>query len=93
VTVPRKLKDAAPVYPEIALAAGIQGSVLIELQIDATGKVASARVVKGVPALDDAALAAANAWVYEPARLRGKAVLAVLTERVDFTLPMAGGDQ
>jgi vitamin B12 transporter len=87
VTGPRRIRDVAPVYPDAAIEAAVQGTVALELLVDTRGKVASVRVVKGIPGLDDAARAAALGWRYEPARLRGKAIATLLPAEITFTLP------
>jgi protein TonB len=64
----------------------VQGLVIIEATIDPTGNVASARVLKGVPALDQSALEAVQQWQYEPTMLNGVAVPVIMTVTVNFTL-------
>jgi TonB family protein len=83
---PRRLKSAAPVYPEDALAAGIQGVVILELSIDTQGSVVDARVLRSIPELDQAAIDAVEQWEYEPALLEGTAVPIVMTVTVNFTV-------
>ena len=55
---PRKVVDVAPVYPELAMKAGVEGIVIIEATIDPRGRVVNATVLRGVPVLDEAALEA-----------------------------------
>jgi TonB family protein len=50
------------------------GSVLVQVMIDAAGKVSDAKVLQSSPAFDDAALTAARAWTFRPARVRGDSV-------------------
>src|SRR5580692_10747830 len=47
---------AAPVYPPIAKAARIQGTVVFEVRIGVTGKIESSRVVSGPAMLQQAAI-------------------------------------
>src|SRR5690349_251192 len=63
IKAPTKIVDVAPVYPEIAQAAGAEGVVILELLVDPTGAVSSARVIRSVPLLDEAALQAVYGWV------------------------------
>jgi len=76
-------------YPAKAKDEGIQGKVLVEFVVDAKGKVADARVVKGVdPLLDKAALVAVYSMpAWEPGTQRGKTVAVQFTIPVEFKLP------
>ncbi len=76
-------------YPAKAKDAGIQGKVLVEFVVNAKGKVADARVVKGVdPMLDKAALAAVYSMPdWEPGKQHGKPVSVQFTIPVEFKLP------
>ncbi|BCS33030.1 hypothetical protein TBR22_A22550 [Luteitalea sp. TBR-22] len=83
---PRKLVDVPPVYPPDALAARITGTVVIDAVISPEGDVTSARVVKGVPMLDEAALAAVRQWKYTPTLIDGVAVPVIVTVTSRFSL-------
>ena len=83
---PTKLHDVAPVYPALALAARQQGIVILEAIIDTTGRVQSARVLKGFPLLNDAAITAVSQWVYTPTLLNGVPVPVVMTVTVNFQI-------
>src|SRR5512143_966719 len=93
VPVPKKTKAVKPVYPAEALAQGLRGIVILDLLIDATGHVASTSVVRSVPGLDEAAIAAAKQWEYEPTRVGGKAVSVRLTVPITFTLALPALDR
>jgi protein TonB len=86
VEAPRKLRHVAPVYPELARQARVQGTVTLECAIDPHGRVAQARVLSGSPLLDAAALDAVRQWVYTPTRLNGIPVAVILTVTVRFEL-------
>jgi TonB family protein len=92
---PRLTQFVQAEYPPEALAQGIEGSVLLELSIDATGRVTEARVLRsvGYEALDRAALEAARRFVFEPARRDGVAVPAVLRYRYRFSVAAARAAQ
>jgi protein TonB len=81
---PRKVLDVAPVYPDVAMKAGVQGIVIIEATVDARGRVANATVLRGVPVLDEAALEAVRKWVYTPTLLNGVPTPIILTVTVSF---------
>ena len=83
---PTKITDVPPVYPPEAIAARITGTVTIEAVIDPAGNVSSARVITGVPMLDDAALAAVRQWKYTPTLVNGEAVAVIMTVTSRFTL-------
>jgi len=83
---PRKIHYQAPVYPALAMAAHVQGTVVIDAVISATGTVQDARVITSVPLLDEAALAAVRQWVFTPTRLGGVPVPVILTVKVEFKL-------
>ena len=83
---PKKIRDVPAEYPPIARTARIAGNVVIEAVIDAEGKVRSARVLKSIPLLDQAALDAVKQWEYEPTYLNGEAVPIVITVTVPFAL-------
>lgn len=86
IVPPKKIGDVAPVYPEEARDAGIQGIVIIEAIIDPRGNVTNTRVLRSIPALDQAALDAVTQWKYEPTLLEGEAVPLVMTITVNFSL-------
>ena len=88
VPVPKKTKAVKPTYPPEALAQGLRGIVILDLLIDAQGKVASTSVVRSVPGLDEAAIAAARQWEYEPTKVDGKPVSVRLTVPITFTLAL-----
>jgi protein TonB len=83
---PRKIQDAAPQYPEIARAARVDGLVILEATIDERGFVTGARVLRSVPLLDAAALAALKQWRYTPTLLNGIPVRVLMTVTFRFSL-------
>jgi protein TonB len=86
VAPPRKLRDAGPAYPELARRVGAQGTVIIECRIDENGRVVGARVLRGHPLLDAAALEAVEQWLYTPTLLNGVPVSVLMTVTVRFEL-------
>jgi protein TonB len=63
-----------PVYPPIAKQAGIQGAVNVQVVVDETGKVISAKAVTGSPLLMHAAQTAALGARFSPTKLGEQAV-------------------
>lgn len=86
IRAPRRLNDVAPVYPAIARNAHVEGVVILEATIDAAGTLQSARVLRSIPLLDEAAMDAVRQWRYEPALLNGQPVAVIMTVTVQFTL-------
>ncbi|MGH9647972.1 MAG: energy transducer TonB [Bryobacteraceae bacterium] len=86
VKPPIKVKDVKPVYPDIARQTRTQGVVVVELTVGVTGKVDSAKVVKSLPMLDNAALEAVKKWEYKPTVIDGKATPVIMTTAVIFKL-------
>jgi len=86
---PRKVLDVAPVYPDLAVKAHVEGIVIIEATIDARGRVVDAKVLRGVPVLDEAALEAVRKWVYTPTLLGGVPTPVIMTVTVNFHLKPA----
>jgi TonB family protein len=83
------ISQAAPVYPEPARAAGIEGAVVLEVEISKEGVVESVRLVSGHALLAQAALDAVKQWRYKPILLNGEPVAVVTSVTVNF--PWGGG--
>ena len=86
VRPPAKTVDVPPVYPPLAIAARVEGTVIIEAVIDTDGRVRSARVLRSISLLDAAALRAVGQWAYTPTLLNGVAVPVIMTVTVTFEL-------
>jgi len=86
ITAPRKLVEARPVYPPLALQAHVEGIVFIRAIIGPTGMVENAEVLRGVPLLNEAALDAVRQWRYTPTQLDGVPISVIMTVTVTFTL-------
>ena len=68
-----------PIYPPLAKAAGVQGTVKLQIRIGANGHVKEITVISGHPLLITAAMDAAKLYVYKPTMLNGQAA-EVLTD-------------
>ena len=76
-----------PTYPEAARKARMEGVVILEAIITASGSVEEVKVLKSVnPLLDASAVRAVQGWKYKPATLNGRAVRVYLTVTVTFNL-------
>ncbi len=71
--LPEAITKVQPVIPSTILRP-IDETVLVQTLVGTDGRIKDARVVKSVPMLDDAALAAARQWVFKPAMSNGKPV-------------------
>ncbi len=83
---PKKLKNVAPEYPDIAKQARVQGVVILECTISPQGKVTDVKILRGIPLLDQAAVSAVRQWVYTPTLLNGVPVPVIMTVTVNFKL-------
>jgi len=77
----------APAYPEVARRMRVSGLVEIEVILDETGKVMSARALSGPPALRDVAVQAAHRARFSPTKLSGLPVKVTGRINYNFTLP------
>jgi protein TonB len=84
---PKKVRSAEPVYPAMAREARVQGVVILEATISASGEVTNVKVLRGNPLLDKAAVDAVREWAYSPTMLNGTAVPVIMTVTVKFRLP------
>ena len=71
VAQPIKVRDAAPVYPDNARVGAVRGSVILEIQLDVTGKVTHASVLRSIPFVDQAAIDCVMKWEFLPALIDG----------------------
>jgi periplasmic protein TonB len=78
------LAPIQPVYPAIARAAGVQGTVVVSAVISRTGAIESLHVLSGPPMLQSAAMEAIRAARYQPYRLNGEPTEVETTITVNF---------
>jgi protein TonB len=83
---PRPIRITKPVYPQEAFTKKVEGMVLLEIVIDASGRVVRARVIRSVPLLDDAAVAAVREWTFAPALRQGRPVAALAQAPITFRI-------
>lgn len=79
---------SAPTYPRLSRRLGEEGTVVLRVELDESGRVASAQVqtASAFVRLDDAALSAVRTWRCTPATSRGKPVRAVALQPFRFVL-------
>ncbi len=80
------LHRTIPVYPPIAIAMRVQGTVVLAATISKSGTIENLRVMGGPAILQQAALDAVSTWRYKPYLLDGQPVEVETTVNVVFTL-------
>ena len=70
------------VYSREAIAAKVEGTVIAKCIITTSGSVTNCRIVKGLPHMDEAVIAALSSRHYQPILYQGKPV------NVDYVFPM-----
>ncbi len=89
-TPPQVIGQISPVYPSDARKAGIQGTVILEVQVYKDGSVGDILVKRSVQAgpggLDEAAIAAVRAVSFEPGETDGEPVDTLLIIPIEFKL-------
>jgi protein TonB len=88
VQPPKALSTTAPVYPENAKEAKIEGIVVVDTVIDTAGRVRQPKIkaTSGNKDLDQAAIDAVSQWTFKPATLDGKPVEVYYTLTIRFAL-------
>jgi protein TonB len=83
---PRKTRHVNPVYPQVAIEARVQGTVVLECTIGADGKVHRVDKLKGPALVTEAAIEAVKQWEYTPTLIAGVPTPVIMTVTVNFTL-------
>jgi protein TonB len=84
---PTLVRRVEPSYPALAVAAHVEGTVILEALVDEHGRVQNVRILRSIPLLDRAAVAAVEQWQYNPVILKGRPVPFVLTVVMTFGIP------
>ena len=88
-TPPKLTRSVAPVYPEAEKKAGVEGMVLIKVEILASGKVGAVEAkqeVEGHPAFTESAMQAVRQFEFEPALKDGKALTVSVVIPIKYVL-------
>ncbi|TKY82549.1 energy transducer TonB [Pectobacterium polonicum] len=82
------LHNPSPSYPDVAISRGYEGTVLLNVQVRADGKVQTIRIHQssGYPSLDEAARDTVVRWSFVPARRGNQPVSGWVVVPVDFSL-------
>jgi protein TonB len=86
VQASKLIKQPKPVYPPLAKAARVQGTVKFQATIGKDGTIQNLQLLSGPPLLVPSAMAAVQQWTYQPTLLNGEAVDVITTIDVNFTL-------
>jgi protein TonB len=78
------VKRVEAIYPPAAQQARVTGTVILEIKVGVHGRVTDARVLRGIPLLDQAALDAVRQWEYRPTLLNGEFITTIRTVSVTF---------
>ena len=84
---PHLIHRVEPVYPAEARRLRIQGSVVLDANVDKNGEVQELRLINGNPQLATAAAEAVRQWRFAPYRQGGKIVDFKTRLTLNFTLP------
>jgi TonB family protein len=79
-------RSVAPVYPEVARHAGVEGDVVLRVYVSSTGRIGDVKILDGPPILARAAVEAVQHWQYQTPRMNGNPVNVVTTLIVSFRL-------
>jgi TonB family protein len=82
----KAISKPAPAYPAIAKAARAQGTVVVQIVVDESGRVGEAVAVSGHPLLQQAASASVRQWRFTPTLFSGQPVKVSGTVTVNFNL-------
>jgi periplasmic protein TonB len=89
VTRPIEVRKGVPQYTSDAMRARIQGSVIVECVVQASGMCSDIRVIRSLEpsfGLNDEAIKAARQWRFRPGTRMGAPVPVVVTLEVEFAL-------
>jgi protein TonB len=86
VQAAKLIKKVQPVYPRLAIAARISGTVRLTGIIGKDGLIQQLQVIDGSPLLVQAAVDAVRQWVYRPTLLGNKPVEVIAPIIVNFSL-------
>jgi TonB family protein len=85
IAAPQPVVRVPPRYPKLAIDIGLSGVVVVEAEVDTTGRVRTVRALSGHKLLVDAALEAVSHWRYQPMLLNGEPTAFILNVKVEFT--------
>jgi len=86
VQAAKLIRQVKPIYPQLARAVRISGTVRLVAIIGKGGSIENLQVSGGHPMLIPAAVEAVKQWLYQPTLLNGEPVDVITQIDVNFTL-------
>jgi protein TonB len=86
IAQPKLIRQVKPVYPDLAVQSRVSALVILEAEVDTRGYVRAAKILRGHPLFDEAAMEAVKQWRYQPLLLNGEPTGFVLTVTINFNL-------
>jgi len=83
---PILIKQVQPIYPQLAIHAGIEGTVVIKALVDTKGNIEKVVLLKSIPMLDESAINAAKQCKYTPGKQRDRYVKVWVSLPFKFSL-------
>jgi len=87
-----RIKDVEATYPRAAIRQRIEGIVVLDVLVDASGDVENATLISGHPTLAPAAIEAVKQWRYKPYMVDGAPGAVETTARLEFRVLQNGED-
>jgi protein TonB len=81
------VQRVSPVYPQVAMAQGIEGQVQLKASITTQGVVENIRRISGQPLLVQAGIDAVKHWRYDPFKSDGVPIAGEVTITLNFKIP------
>ncbi len=87
MTRPEQTSGEPPRYTREALAAQVQGTMLVKCVITIGGKLENCRIIKALPHMDKAVLDALSTWRYKPVHYQGRPVAVDYLIQIKLVIP------
>jgi len=78
------IRTVPAIYPEIAKARRISGTVVVRITVSKEGKVGNLRFISGPIVFRDSAFEAVQQWLFKPATLNGQPIEQETEIKVNF---------
>jgi TonB family protein len=78
------IRAGTPIYPAIAKARSITGTVVVQGTVGKDGKITNLQFISGPPIFKDAAFEAVRVYLFKPAKLNGQPIEQVTQVKLNF---------